>query len=299
MHNREEPLSGREHAMTTVAFLGTGTMGTPMARNLLAAGFPVRVWNRTLAKAEPLSADGATVAETPAQAAEGADVLITMLLNTAATVEAGRAAVAALPPDAVWVQMGTLGLAGMSEVRAAADGVTVVDAPVLGTKLPAEQGELVVLAAGPPEVRDRVQPLFDAVGKRTLWLGEDAAAATATRLKLVVNNWILIITNAVGESAALAGELGVDTADFLAAIKGTATDCPYAHVKAAAIINGDFTPSFPLRGASKDAELIIEAAGDSVRLDLAEAVRERFRRALATGHGDEDMVAAYFSSFLA
>ncbi|MGP4021578.1 NAD(P)-dependent oxidoreductase [Saccharopolyspora sp. 5N708] len=282
--------------MTTVAFLGTGTMGAPMVRNLLAAGFPVRVWNRTPAKAAPLSADGATVAETPAEAARGADVLITMLLDAAATVEAGRAAVAELPPGAVWVQMGTIGLAGLSQVSAVADGVTLVDAPVVGTKLPAEQGELVVLAAGPAAVRDRVQPLFDAVGQRTRWLGEDAEQAAGTRVKLVVNNWILTLTNAVGESMALAAALGVDGADFLSTIRGTATDSAYAQIKGAAILAGDFTPSFGLRGAAKDAELIAEAAGDSVRLDLAEAVRERFRRALAAGHGDEDMVAVFFAS---
>ncbi|PKW15768.1 NAD(P)-dependent oxidoreductase [Saccharopolyspora spinosa] len=283
--------------MTSVALLGTGTMGAPMARNLLGAGFPVRVWNRTRAKAAPLSADGATVAETPAEAARGADVLITMLLDAPSTVAAGEAAVPELAPGAVWVQMGTIGLAGLAEAHAAAGGVTLVDAPVLGTKLPAERGELVVLAAGPTEVRDRVQPLFDAIGQRTLWLGEDASAAAATRLKLVVNNWILTLTNAVGEAMALAGALGVDPADFLSAIGGTATDSAYAQFKGSAIINGDFTPSFALHTAGKDAELVAEAAGDSVRLDLADAVRERFRRAEAAGHGDEDMAAAYFASF--
>ncbi|MGW3470619.1 NAD(P)-dependent oxidoreductase [Saccharopolyspora sp. NPDC000995] len=283
--------------MNSVAFLGTGTMGAPMARNLLGAGFPVRVWNRTRAKAAQLSTDGATVAETPAEAARGADVLITMLLDAPSTVAAGETAVPALAPGAVWVQMGTIGLAGLAEVHATAGGVTLVDAPVLGTKLPSERGELVVLAAGPTEVRDRVQPLFDAIGQRTLWLGEDASAAAATRLKLVVNHWILTLTNAVGEAIALAGALGVDPADFLSAISKTTTDSAYAHIKGAAIINGDFTPAFALHAAGKDAELIAEAAGDSVRLDLADAVRERFRRAKAAGHGDEDMAAAYFASF--
>ncbi|MCI2424218.1 NAD(P)-dependent oxidoreductase [Saccharopolyspora sp. K220] len=283
--------------MTTVAFLGTGTMGAPMARNLLAAGFPVRVWNRTPAKAAPLSADGATVADTPAEAARGADVLITMLLDAAATVEAGRAAAAELPPGAVWLQMGTIGLAGLAQASAVASGATLVDAPVVGTKLPAEKGELVVLAAGPTEVRDRVQPLFDAVGQRTLWLGEDAEGAAATRMKLVINSWILTLTNAVGESMALARALGVDGAEFLSAISGTPTDSPYAQLKGAAILKGDFTPSFELRGAAKDAALIAEAAGDSVRLDLADAVLARFQRAVAAGHGNEDMAAAYFASF--
>lgn len=281
--------------MTTVAFLGTGTMGLPMARNLARAGHQVRVWNRTRAKAEPL-ADDATVVDTPAEAARGADVLVTMLLDTAATVEAARPALAELPPGALWLQMGTIGLAGVSEVAGLVDGVDLVDAPVLGTKAPAESGKLTVLAAGAESTRERAQPLFDAVGSRTLWISEDAARGDGTRLKLAVNNWVLALTNAVGESMALSQELGVDPQRFLQALDGTPTDSPYAHVKGEAIRNNDFTPSFGLDVAHKDATLIEEAAGD-LRLDLARAARERLRRASEAGHGAEDMAAVYFASF--
>ncbi|GAA4831486.1 NAD(P)-dependent oxidoreductase [Saccharopolyspora rosea] len=283
--------------MTTVAFLGTGTMGAPMARNLLGAGFGLRAWNRTAEKARPLAADGATVADSPAQAAQGADVLVTMLLDGAATVQAARAALPELAENAVWVQMGTIGLDGMSEVHAAAGDVPVVDAPVLGSTVPAEKGQLVVLASGPTSLRDRVQPLFDAVGERTLWLGEDSAHADGTRLKLAMNNWVLALTNAVGESLALADALGVDPRHFLDALRGTPTDSPYAHLKGNAILDGRFTPSFTVAAAHKDAELITEAAAGKVRLDLAEAARERLRRAIDAGHGEQDMAAAYFASF--
>ncbi|MFC7340002.1 NAD(P)-dependent oxidoreductase [Saccharopolyspora griseoalba] len=285
-----------ESSMTTVAFLGTGTMGLPMARNLRTAGFEVRAWNRTRSRAAPLVEHGAVVADSPTEGARGADVLVTMLHDAESTATAGAEAVAALNPGAVWVQMGTIGLPGTSQVCAAAGDVPVVDAPVLGTKAPAENAGLVVLAAGPPQVRDRVQPLFDAVGSKTLWVGEDAEQAAGTRLKLVANNWVLTLTNAVAESFSLAEDLGVDPKDFLSAIEGTATDSAYAHVKGAAILSGDFTPSFALSGAAKDAGLIAQAASSRVRLDLTEAVRERFARALHAGHGDEDMAAVYYAS---
>ncbi|KEI45015.1 3-hydroxyisobutyrate dehydrogenase [Saccharopolyspora rectivirgula] len=282
--------------MTTIAFLGTGTMGAPMARRLLGAGHQVRVWNRTRAKAQQLEASGAAVADSPGEAARGADVLITMLLDAESTVAAGSAAAAELADDAVWVQMGTIGVDGIGQVLAAAGGATVVDAPVLGTKGPAEQGNLVVLAAGPHSVRPRVQPLFDVLGNRTLWLGEDAARAAATRLKLAVNNWVLALNNAVGETIALARALGTDPQQFLEAIEGTGVDSPYAHLKGAAILNEDYAPSFSVSAASKDAQLISAAVGEDVRLDAAEAVRNRLQRAVHLGHGAKDMAAVYFAS---
>jgi 3-hydroxyisobutyrate dehydrogenase len=288
-----------QNPQTTVAFLGTGTMGEPMARNLLTAGYQVRVWNRTRAKAEPLAADGATVVDSPAEAASGADILITMLIDSAATAEAGAAAAAELPETAVWVQMGTIGVAGLATVAglAAERGLPLVDAPVLGTRAPAEQGKLIMLAAGAQAVRDRVQPLFDVLGERTQWLSDDAAQGAGTKLKLAVNSWVLALTNAVGESLAIADTLGVNPRYFLDTIKGTPTDSPYAHIKGAAILDNQYTPLFTVDGAHKDAQLISDAVDGQLRLDVADAVRERFRRAIEAGHGDKDMAAAYFASF--
>ncbi|WP_017974569.1 NAD(P)-dependent oxidoreductase [Actinopolyspora halophila] len=284
--------------MTTVAFLGTGTMGAPMVSNLLGAGFDVRVWNRSQDKAAPLRAEGAVVADTPAEAAHNADVLVTMLLDTEATARAGGEAVEVLGPESVWVQMGTIGLEGMDRVRQLAQGVSLVDAPVLGTRSPAEQGTLTVLAAADPEVRPTVQPLLDTVGQRTMWVGEDVTLASGTRLKLAVNSWVLTLTNAVGESLALSRHLGLDPNLFLEAIDGSATDSPYAHLKGSAVLNDRLAPAFTVRGAGKDASLIREAAGDSLNLDLIRAAGERFRRAEEAGYADSDMAAAYFASFV-
>lgn len=282
--------------MTTVAFLGTGTMGAPMARNLLSSGFAVRAWNRTRSRAEELTADGATVTDSPAEAARGADVLVTMLLDADATVEAGRAAAAELPDGTPWLQMGTIGLDGLARVAEVAGSTALVDAPVLGTRAPAEQGTLVVLASGPESARELAQSVFDVVGGRTMWLGTSGAGGEGTRVKLAANSWVLALTNAVSESIALAENLGVDPQRFLEAIEGGAVDSPYAHLKGKAILNKDFTPAFGLSGALKDAGLIAEAA-EGLQLDLAAAIRERFARAVEAGHGDEDMAAVYYSSF--
>jgi 3-hydroxyisobutyrate dehydrogenase len=279
----------------TVAFLGTGTMGLPMVRNLLAAGLVVRVWNRTRDKADPLVADGATVHDSPAAAAEGADTLVTMLFDLEAVADVAPEALRALRPDAVWLQMSTVGLVGSEQLAALAEkhGVGYVDAPVVGTKAPAEQGALTVLAAAAPGLRERAEPVFDAVGSRTVWVD---APCGGTRLKLVANTWVLALTEGVAESIALAEGLGLDPQLFLDTIKGAPTDAAYAQLKGSAMIARSFDPSFALDAALKDAGLILEAP-DQAGLDLAvtEAVRRHLARAAELGHGAEDMAATYYA----
>ncbi|MET7679647.1 NAD(P)-dependent oxidoreductase [Streptomyces sp. NPDC005423] len=285
----------------TVAVLGTGIMGAAMARNLARAGHSVHAWNRSRTKAEPLSADGARIADTPAEAVRDADVVLTMLYDGATVLEVMTQAAPALRPGTAWVQSTTSSLESVAALAdlAATQGLHFYDAPVLGTRQPAEAGQLTVLAAGPETGRERVTPVFDAVGARTTWVGEDGAQATATRLKLVANSWVLAVTNAAGEALALSKGLGVDPANFLDLIAGGPLDMPYLHAKSAAILNDALTPaSFAVTTAEKDARLIVEAgANHGVRLDGAAAGAARFARAAASGHGEEDMAAAYFASF--
>jgi 3-hydroxyisobutyrate dehydrogenase len=285
---------------TSVAVLGTGIMGAAMARNLCRAGLDVRVWNRTRAKAAPLAAEGARVADDPTAAVEGADVVLTMLYDGAAALDAMRAAASALRPGIVWAQCTTAGLEALEPLAAFAGehGLDFVDAPVLGTRQPAENGQLTVLAAGPEHVRAPLAPVFDAVGQRTVWIADDGASGAATRLKLVCNSWVLALTHGTAEALALAEGLGVDPQDFLDAVGGGPLDCGYLRVKSAAIVSGDYAPNFSVATAAKDARLIVAAAeGAGVRLDLAAAGVERFRRAEQQGHGDQDMAASYFASF--
>ncbi|MGW1028150.1 NAD(P)-dependent oxidoreductase [Streptomyces sp. NPDC002577] len=285
----------------TVSVLGTGIMGAAMARNLARAGHTVRAWNRSRDKAEPLAADGAVIADTPAEAVRGADVVLTMLYDGAAVLDVMRQAAPSLSPGTAWVQSTTAGIDAIGELAglAAEHGLVFYDSPVLGTRQPAEAGQLLVLAAGPSEGRRAVTPVFDAVGARTVWTGEDGAAGSATRLKLVANSWVIAATNAAGEVLALAKALDVDPQKFFDAIAGGPLDMGYLRVKAGLILNDQLTPpSFAVTTAAKDARLIVEAGRQyGVRLDIAGAGAERLARAAAQGHGDEDMAAAYFASF--
>ncbi|MFJ4525517.1 NAD(P)-dependent oxidoreductase [Streptomyces sp. NPDC088810] len=285
----------------TVSVLGTGIMGAAMARNLVRAGHTVRVWNRTRAKAEPLAADGAHIAGTPAEAVEGADAVLTMLYDGPATLDVMREAAPALRSGAAWVQSTTAGLEDIGDLAGFARDHDLVffDAPVLGTRQPAEAGRLLVLAAGPSGHRAAVTPVFDAVGARTVWTGEDGAAGTATRLKLVANSWVLAATAATGEVLALAQALGVDPQGFFDAIAGGPLDMGYLRAKSKLILDEQLTPAqFAVATAAKDARLIVRAGeAHGVRLDVAAASAARLERAAAQGHADEDMAAAYFASF--
>jgi 3-hydroxyisobutyrate dehydrogenase len=285
----------------TVSVLGTGIMGAAMARNLARAGHTVRAWNRTRAKAEPLAADGAHIADTPAEAVQGADVVLTMLYDGRTVLEVMREAAAGLRSGVVWVQSTTAGTDAVGDLAAFAreHGLVFYDAPVLGTRQPAEAGQLTVLAAGPAGSREAVAPVFDAVGARTVWTGEDAAAGSASRLKLVANSWVLAATAAAGEVLALSRALDVDPEKFFDLISGGPLDMGYLRAKVGLLVNGDLTPpSFTVVTAEKDARLIVRAGEENgARLDVAAAVAERFHRAAAQGHSEEDMAAAYFASF--
>ncbi|MFE3635204.1 NAD(P)-dependent oxidoreductase [Streptomyces sp. NPDC059168] len=285
----------------TVAVLGTGIMGAAMARNIAHAGLGVRAWNRTRQKAEPLAADGIRVAGTPAEAVEGADVVLTMLYDGNTALDVMREAAPALRSGAVWAQCTTVGTELVAELAgfAAGHGLVFYDAPVLGTRRPAEAGQLTVLAAGPAGGRETLAPVFGAVGVRTVWTGDDGAAGSASRLKLVANSWVLAVTAAAGEVLALAKALDVDPQEFFGLIEGGPLDMGYLRAKSDLVLDGKLTPaSFAVGTAEKDARLIVEAGErGGVRLDVAAAAAERFARAAARGHADEDMAAAYFASF--
>jgi len=282
---------------TKVAVLGTGIMGAAMARNLLSNDMEVRAWNRSREKAEPLKEDGAEVVDSPADAARGADFLLTMLADADAIEDAvSDGVLPALVEDGVWLQMSTVGEGGNERLLglAANHGVAYVDAPVLGTKQPAEQGQLVVLASGPEEVRERSEQVFGAVGSRTVWLGE---AGEGSRLKLVVNTWIVGILGVLAETVAFANTIGVDPAKFLETVEGGPLGLPYAQIKGNMMIEEDFPTSFSANLARKDAGLVLDAAeAHDLRMQITESVAARFDEAIRAGHGEADMAAVYHAA---
>jgi 3-hydroxyisobutyrate dehydrogenase len=284
----------------TVAVLGAGgLMGFAMAGNLARDGYAIRAWNRRREKAEPLSEDGAAICDSPAQAAEGADVIITMVTDGDAVIDAmagDSGALSARPADAaVWLQMSTIGMEGTERciALAAEHGLAFVDAPVLGTKAPAEQGKLVVLASGADELSQRVQPIFNCVGARTMWVGE---AGTGSKLKLAINTWILTLLEGTAETLALAEGLGLDPQLVLDAVKDGPLDLGYLQMKGKAMMARDFEPSFRLRLAAKDAGLVEEAIErHGLDLPLVSAIRRRLDEGVPE-HGDKDMSATYLTS---
>jgi 3-hydroxyisobutyrate dehydrogenase len=273
-------------------------MGLPMARNAAGAGLEVRAWNRALDKAKALERDGATVAATPAEAVSGATVVVTMLSDAEAVLEVAERSGAfdAIAPGTVWAQMSTIGIHGIVRCIeiARAREIELVDAPVLGTKQPAEAGQLTVLAAGPPDAVERCMPLFDALAGKTVHLGE---AGESTRLKLVLNTWVVALVESLAETTAFAEALELDPKLFFDTIEGGPLDFPYARLKGRMMLERSFPESFKLSLALKDARLVRDAAADAgLELPLVEAVERQFARAVDLGHGDDDLAAAYLAS---
>jgi 3-hydroxyisobutyrate dehydrogenase len=300
----------------TVAVLGAGgTMGFPITRNIARAGIGVRAWNRSRQKAEPLAQDGAFIANSPAEAARGAGIVLTMLADEDAVVAAmdgPHGALSAVPaansegggsqtgdPNGphriLWLQMSTIGEAATRRCAELANrrGVGFVDAPVLGTRKPAEEGKLVILESGPEEARPRIQPIFDAIGQRTIRVGE---AGAGSRLKLVTNNWVLAVVEIGAETIAMCEGFDLDPRLFFQAIEGGTLDLPYLRMKGKAMMERDFTPAFQLKLAAKDARLIQDAARSrGLDLPLVDTIVQRMTEG-AEARGDEDFSATFLTS---
>jgi 3-hydroxyisobutyrate dehydrogenase len=266
-------------------------MGAPIARNLAEAGFEVRVWNRSRARAQELEGERISSAEEAAGALEGAQAFLSMLPTGEIVQEVVEPALTDLASGVIWIQMSTVGAEQADRLGelATRHGVAYVDAPVSGTKEPAEQGELVVLASGPDELQERLEPVFDVIGSRTLWLGP---AGAGSRMKLVINNWLLAIVEGLAETMALAEGLRIDPARFLEAIGGGPLDPPYAQLKGKAMLERSFDPSFALALAAKDARLVRDAAADAgLDLPLAGLIADRLQRGVDADLGDQDLSA--------
>jgi 3-hydroxyisobutyrate dehydrogenase len=196
---------------------------------------------------------------------------------------------AALAPGAIWVQMSTIGVAGIERVSTLVDqerpDIVLLDAPVSGSKDPAEQGQLTIFASGPDEFRERVAPVFDALGQRTIWVGP---VGTGTRVKLVNNTWLAFAAEAVAASIALARRLGLETEAVVDALGGGPLVSPWQAAKLQRIVKDDFSAQFALALALKDVHLALEAA-DEDRFAALGCLADEWQRAVDQDLGDQDV----------
>jgi 3-hydroxyisobutyrate dehydrogenase len=277
-----------------VALLGAGTMGAGMAERLLGEGFTVDVWNRTPGPAAGLAEHGAIAHPDAGQAVTAADVVVTMLPTGDAVTDLmlARETLGALKSGAVWAQMGTIGVEATerlaTEVARRRPDLAFVDAPVSGSREPARTGRLLILASGPEGARTVLEPVFAALGQRTLWLGR---AGAGSRMKLVLNTWLAFETEAAAEAGALADRLGVPHAALVDAVTGGPVASGLALAKMAKMDGGDNSPDFSLEWALKDLDLATAAAGPGV-LPVAHTIAERWRALVGEGLGRLDISAA-------
>jgi 3-hydroxyisobutyrate dehydrogenase len=275
----------------TVAFLGTGTMGHAMASSALRAGLPTVAWNREPEATKDLADLGADVADTAADAAARAGIVVTMVTNADAVVSiaSDQGMLDALVPGAIWAQMSTIGVAGTERVADLVESrrhdVTLLDAPVSGSRGPAEQGKLTIFASGEDDARPRVTPLFDALGERTVWLGTLGAGS---RLKLVNNTLLAFTAEGLASSIALAHSLGLDTDTVIDALGGGPLTSPWESAKLQRISNDEYSPQFALSLALKDVHLALEAV-DPNRFEAFASLAREWERAVEHGLGDQDV----------
>ncbi len=277
----------------SVAVIGTGIIGAAMARNSVKAGLDVSAWNRTHSLAEPLATDGVEVFENPAEAVAGRDVVVSVLSDAGVTLDVMTPLLEVMEPDSVWIQSATIGIEGTQLAAQAAEsaGIALVDAPVSGTKTPAEKGELVMLASGDAQAAEFAAPFLDAVGAKTVWLGE---VGNGSRMKLVTNDWVLTQTVMLAEAMRLCAALGIEQSAFLEAIDGAPVGTAYAQAKGRMYLDGEYPPNFPLEWGTKDARLIAETArSEGLDLPLAAGTLQAFEAAMAAGRGKEDVAAIY------
>jgi len=287
VHNEKE-------ALPQVAVIGTGTMGGAMARRLLGAGMKVRVWARHPASTMPLVEEGATAFEKVADAVGDADVVITMLPTAEVTADVmfGGEALRAMPSKSLWVQMATVGVEAtdrlVAETRTRRSDVAFIDAPVSGSRQPAETGQLLILASGPQAASKPLEPVFGALGRATLWLGP---AGAGSAMKLVLNTWLAFQTEGAAEAAALADRLGIPTSALLDALRDNPLASPYALSKLNRMVAQDYQADFALEWALKDLDLVASAVGPGVA-PVAGAVADRWRGLVRDGSGGLDVSAA-------
>src|SRR5882762_2528752 len=267
----------------TVSLIGLGLMGRPMGHNLLKAGFPLVVWNRTAARADSLVAAGARLAASPKEAAASADVLITIVSDPPAlegvlwgSDENSGGAFAALKKGAIYIDSSTVSPALARKIAAASAtaGIRFLDAPVTGGTWGAEKGELVFMIGGDAATLEAARSVLTAMGKRLFHLGPNGAGQT---IKLAMNSLLAVEVQAFAEALALVQRAGLSGEKLVEVMQSSMARAGILDIKAPSMLSGDFKPSFPLRLMHKDLCLALDLANQiGVGLPVTAAARETY-----------------------
>jgi 3-hydroxyisobutyrate dehydrogenase-like beta-hydroxyacid dehydrogenase len=289
-------LSGLKGKTMRFGFLGLGIMGAPMAGNLIKAGYEITVWNRTGAKCKPLVALGAKRADSPAEVVAATDVTFAMLADPEAASEVvftSGGVIEGMTDGKGYVDMSTVDEGTSRRISNAviAAGGRFLEAPVSGTKKPAEDGTLIILAAGNETLYEDASPLLDLMGNKRVFLGEVGQAA---RMKLVVNMIMGGMMSSFCEGLALGTKGGLGSGEILDVLAAGALANPMFAGKGSLISRGEFGPAFPLKHMQKDLRLAVEL-GDILGQSVPSAgvANQTFLQAMAAGLGDEDFSAVY------
>lgn len=275
-----------------VGLLGVGLMGSAMAHRLLDRGIEVVAWDRNPEQVTAVEERGAKRGDEPAEVVRGTDVVITMLPTAPIVLDVVEPLLEDWPEATIWLQMSSVGAAEADQLieMAQAHHVMLVDAPVSGSTHPAEEGELTILASGPGSSRAAVEPVFEVLGSRVLWVGE---AGMGSRLKMAANHWMIAMTAALAESMHLCEAMGLDQRQFVDLLDGGPLGSAYGLMKLNEMLAHDYPVGFPVRLALKDLELVREVEQSSkAAMPLLDVVHERFLAA-DEDHADEDLAAVY------
>ena len=280
------------HDKVHVGLLGVGLMGSAMAHRLLDQGITVIAWDRHAEHVAALEGRGGKLAESPGEVVHGAGVVITMLPTAGVILDVVEPLLEDWPEDTIWLQMSSVGAAEADQLTqvAKAHAVTLIDAPVSGSTHPAEEGQLTILASGPDSSRVSVQPIFDVLASRVLWVGE---AGMGSRLKLATNHWMITAVAALAESMHLCQAMGLDQQQFIALLDGGPLGSAYALQKLDEMRTHQYPAGFPVRLALKDLQLVSEVEQSSrATMPLLDVVLERFTTA-SQDLADQDLAAIY------
>jgi len=275
-----------------VGLLGVGLMGSAMAGRLLGRGIAVTAWDRDTEHVRALEGRGGASADQPSEAVGSAGIVITMLPTADVILDVVEPLLADWPEGTVWLQMSSVGAAEADQLTqiAEAHAIRLVDAPVSGSTHPAQEGQLTILASGPDSARSVVEPVFQALASRVLWVGK---AGMGSRLKLAANHWMITMVAALAESMHLCESMGLDQQQFIALLDGGPLGSAYAMQKLEEMRRHEYPAGFPVRLALKDLELVREVEpSPRATMPLLEVVLERFAAA-NQNLADQDLAAIY------